>query len=574
MKNQEQPQDPNDLRAQAEAKLRTLPWKSPKKSMISAEESQRLLQELQVHHIELEMQNEELIAPRSNLEQALEKYSDLYDFAPLGYFTLTKEKIITETNLAGAKLLDTDRSNLVNRRLDVFISQEDRPVFNEFLDKVFSSKVQETCEVKLQSQGKKPIYVEMGALAFSSGHASRLALMDITERKQAEQDRLIARKLESSCVMAAGIAHDFNNMLTIVLLNIELAQSHPTAKEMDLYLEEARKAALTSKSLTQKLLSLSQGEMPSQKPAFISTIIKDAVHAVFEGSKASYDLDVEKNLWPVEVSGKQLSQVLHNLALNAIDSMPHGGMVNITVENIVLKNREKPSLAAGNYIEICFKDQGTGISDDVISKVFDPYFSTKQRGSLKGMGLGLTICRTIIQRHHGTISVNSELGKGSTFCVFLPASQKDTQAVIQEKSEAVEPALKMSPPCRILVMDDDEMIGKVVRITLERSGHEVEFAVNGETAIKKYECALKEGAAFDLVILDLFTQEGKEGLKTMEALLQIDRGVQAVIMSGYDNDPVILEYKKYGFISALIKPFKTQELIQLVSAVTKSSKIK
>ena len=374
--------------------------------------------------------------------------------------------------------------------------------------------------------------------------------------------------------MAAGVAHDFNNLLTIVLLNIELAQSHPIVKEMDLYLEEARKAALTSKSLTQKLLALSQGEMSNQKPAFISTVIKDALHAVFEGSKASYDLDMEKNLWPLAVAGEQLSQVLQNLALNAIDSMPHGGMVNISVKNIVLKNKEKPSLAAGNYVEICLKDQGTGISEDVISKVFDPYFSTKQRGTQKGMGLGLTICRTIIQRNHGTISVNSELGKGSTFCVFLPASRKDTQAVIQEKSEAVEPTLKMSPPCRILVMEDDEMIGKLVSITLERSGHEVELAVNGETAVKKYESALKEGRTFDLVILDLFTPEGMGGLKTMEALLQIDRGVQAVAMSGYANDPVIQDHKKHGFISALIKPFKTQDLIQLVSAVTKNSKIK
>jgi DNA-binding NtrC family response regulator len=188
--------------------------------------------------------------------------------------------------------------------------------------------------------------------------------------------------------------------------------------------------------------------------------------------------------------------------------------------------------------------------------------------------LGLTICRTIIQRNHGTISVNSELGKGSTFCIFFPASQKDTHAIIQENSEELEPALKISPQCRILVMEDEEMIGKVVRITLERSGHEVELAVNGETAVKKYENALKEGRTFDLVILDLFTPEGMGGLKTMEALLQIDRGVQAVAMSGYANDPVIQDHKKHGFISALIKPFKTQDLIQLVSAVTKNSKIK
>jgi len=290
--------------------------------------------------------------------------------------------------------------------------------------------------------------------------------------------------------------------------------------------------------------------------------------------RPSYDLDMEKNLWPLAVAGEQLSQVLQKLALNAIDSMSHGGMVNITVKNIVLKNKEKPSLAAGNYVEICLTDQGTGISEDVMSKVFDPYFSTKQRGTQKGMGLGLTICRTIIQRNHGTISVNSELGKGSTFCVFLPASRKDTQAVIQEKSEAVEPTLKMSPPCRILVMEDDEMIGKLVSITLERSGHEVELAVNGETAVKKYESALKEGRTFDLVILDLITPEGMGGLKTMEALLQIDRGVQAVAMSSYANYPVILDHKKHGFFSALIKPFKTKELIQLVSAVTKNSKIK
>ena len=386
---------------------------------------QRLVHELQVHQIELEMQNKELQQAQDKLEVALEKYTDLYDFAPVGYLTLDREGAIREANLASASLLGIERSWLVKRRFGLCVSEADRSAFNAFLARVFESKAREFCEVTLLHEGKPNFAARIEATVAASGQECRAALQDITERKRAEEDRLTLNRLESTGVLAGGIAHDFNNLLTVILLNLELAQTLiPTRGKLAAILEQAKQAALESGSLTRQLLNFAQGGEPVREPTHLASVIQESLRLSLSGSQLRCDFSLTEDLWLAEVDAGQIGQVVLNLMLNARRAMPEGGAISVRAENVVLGPQESPSLPPGDYVRVSITDRGSGISKELLPKIFDPYFSTKERGTQKGMGLGLTICHSIIQRHGGAIAVESELGVGTTFGILLPASKR------------------------------------------------------------------------------------------------------------------------------------------------------
>jgi signal transduction histidine kinase len=243
---------------------------------------------------------------------------------------------------------------------------------------------------------------------------------DITARKQAEDDRLILNKLESTGILAGGIAHDFNNLLTTILLNLALAQEHsPPDTTSTRLLDEARKAVLMARGLTQQLIALAQGGAPRRKPTRVAGLIEETVRASLSGSRVRSDSHLADDLWWTEVDEGQVAQVIRNIVLNAREAMPEGGTISVLAENAVLVTH--PSLPPGDYIRVTIADQGPGIPVDVLPKIFDPYFSTKRRGSQKGMGLGLTICHVIVQKHGGAIDVESKIGCGTTFHIHVPA---------------------------------------------------------------------------------------------------------------------------------------------------------
>ena len=266
--------DPADLRRRAELRLKDRQSKKPPKQ--GDADDKRQLHELEVHQIELEMQNEELQDSRTAMEALLEKYTDLYDFAPVGYLTLDREGIIREANLAGASLLGIVRSALINGGFGHFVSAAGRPAFGVFLQQVFESKVRQSCDVTLQVEARPPLEVELEAIAFESGQACRVAVTDITARKRAESDRLILDKLESTGILAGGIAHDFNNLLTIMLLNLELAQTlNHSDEKLALHLAEAKETCLLASSLTAQLLTFAKGGAPIRKAMLLSGVIRN-----------------------------------------------------------------------------------------------------------------------------------------------------------------------------------------------------------------------------------------------------------------------------------------------------------
>ena len=379
-------------------------------------------------------------------------------------------------------------------------------------------------------------------------------------KHRTERDRLILSKLESTGVMAGGIAHDFNNLLTAILLNLDLAQgTMPPGGQWTLFLDEARKAVLTARGLTQRLITFAAGGAPTRQPTRVREVILESIRAALSGSRVRCDFLPPDDLWLADVDEEQIGQVIRNLLLNAREAMPGGGVVSIRAENRVLALGENVSLPPGDYVRVSVADQGGGIAPEVLSKIFDPYFSTKQRGDQKGMGLGLTICHTIMQRHGGAITVESQTGMGATFHLYLPASRPEI--------EMVESPVQKTPPWygRILVMEDEEGVRTVIGASLERMGHEVELVEDGQRAVQAYGTAKDQGRPFDAVILDLTVRAGLGGRETMRELLRIDPDVKAIIMSGYAHDPVVLEPERHGFKGVLAKPFETGKLREIIS---------
>jgi two-component system cell cycle sensor histidine kinase/response regulator CckA len=427
------------LRCRAEARLGEKQRKNGGADAGTALEvdSLRLVHELQVHQIELEMQIEETQAARDESAAGLEKYSDLYDFAPVGYLTLDRQGTIQEANLTGASLLGVERSRLLRSRLGLHVPPSDRPALHSFLDRVFKSRNKESCEITVHKKGTSSLEVQLEGRASASGRECRTTVSSITERRRAEEDRLIFSKLESTGILAGGIAHDFNNLLTIILLNLELAQMPgPEGKGWPRHLEEAKRAALSSRELALQLITFAKGGAPVLEVSRLSGLIKDAVRAVLSGSPIWCDVQLAQELWPAEVDCGQIGQAIRNILLNAREAMPQGGAMTLRAENLVLGPHADPPLPSGDYILVSVADQGAGMTKEVLLKIYDPYFSTKQRGDQKGMGLGLAISMAIIQKHGGTIVAESEVGVGTTFRLYLPAVR---QIVTQGKASTESP---------------------------------------------------------------------------------------------------------------------------------------
>jgi len=341
-----------------------------------------------------------------------------------------------------------------------------------------------------------------------------LVFQDVTVKRQTEAELLKMEKLTSLGILAGGIAHDFNNILTGILGNLSLAMlSSPRKGEIFRSLAEAEQATLRARDLVQQLLTFAKGGAPVKEVASLEDIIKDSATFACRGSQVRCDFNFPRNLWPVEVDPGQISQVIQNLTINAMQAMPTGGTITITAENMVLRKNRGLPLPPGKYLKISVTDQGIGIPPAYLPKIFDPYFSTKQKGS----GLGLATAYSIVKNHDGYMTVESTLGKGTTFFLYLPAS-----------AQKVKPAPVGEPifPCKgrgkILVMDDDTGVRQVAGKILKHLGYEVDFAPDGAEAIEKYRESLGAGQPFDLVIMDLTIPGGMGGQETLQALLEID----------------------------------------------------
>jgi PAS domain S-box-containing protein len=381
---------------------------------------------------------------------------------------------------------------------------------------------------------------------------------DITDRKKAEGERLQFSKLESLGTLAGGIAHDFNNILTAILGNIGLAllenQIGPQVRQR---LARAEQACLRAQALSMQLLTFAKGGVPIKKIISIANLLKESANLTLSGSTSRCEFSIPEDLWSVEADEGQISQVFSNLLLNADQAMPEGGVIKIRAENFMVERKSELPLSRGKYLKLTFTDQGVGISPQYLDKIFDPYFSTKQKGS----GLGLATAYAIIQNHFGHTKVESQIGVGTTFTVYLPALEAE---IFVDEQETI--SLSMGHE-RVLVMDDEEMVREVIGRMLDHLGYEADFASDGAQAIEEFARAKEAGRPFVAVILDLTIPGGMGGKETIKKLLEIDPQVKAIVSSGYSDDVIMADFKKYGFCAVIAKPYKISELSKTLHKV-------
>lgn len=375
---------------------------------------------------------------------------------------------------------------------------------------------------------------------------------DITERKKLEEQVLQTQKLEAIGTLAGGIAHDFNNLLQGVFGYISIAKLNAADKDKSIAaLEQAEKALHMSVNLTTQLLTFSKGGKPVKKKMPLQAVIENSVKFALSGSSINYNINFDKGLWYVYADEGQVGQVIQNIVLNADQAMPVGGTILITAKNVQAPGTGIPNLITeGRYVEISIQDNGIGISEAYLPKIFDPYFTTKAKGS----GLGLATCYSIIKNHGGFIHVSSKAGMGTTFHIYLPAVEAEAEIAKASGSPAFVRKGK------ILLMDDEEVIRDVAGKMIAALEHEVAFAEHGEAAIEKYKASMGTGSPFDIVILDLTIRGGMGGRETIERLLAVNPKIKAIVSSGYSDDAAVSDYQSYGFSACLSKPYKLDAL--------------
>jgi two-component system cell cycle sensor histidine kinase/response regulator CckA len=484
-----------------------------------------------------------LIESARTMTNILEKTTD-------GFFAVDSEWKLTYLNAEAEAMVNRKREDLLGGLLWEKFPALIGTVFQANLEKVMAEQAPIDFEAN-DSNGK--IWYEVHAYPSNGGVSA--FFRDISERKKSETERLTTSKLESLGTLAGGIAHDLNNILTVISGNIGLAQIEAPADSGSLlgFLSKAGQAAQHAAHLSSQLLTFSKGGAPLKKVVSLGQLLEHSAEFALYGSNLRTDFDISVDLWKAEVDAAQIEQVINALILNAREAMPRGGTVRMRARNVVFEEGGNALLPPGRYVKVTISDRGPGISEELRTKIFDPYFTTKPAAT----GLGLAISYSVVKKHGGLLLLESSSGEGSVFAFYLRASEKHATA-------GTEPRTGGRPfhynHQRILVMDDEEAIRELTSQLLGTLGYEVTAVPDGLEAVRLYEKALRKGEHFQAVILDATVRGGMGGVATIERLRSMDPKVNAIICSGYSDEAALSEFLAYGFRGALPKPFTRSEL--------------
>lgn len=522
-----------------------------------------LLQELMAVRLQLTALKRKLTLQSKSLEslkEEKERLSVTLRSISEGVITTDMNGRIVFINAAAERLIDCPKEKAAGRLLSGIINitheEGSKKNLGTLLDTaMITGRVIELAAATtlVSSDGKsKIVSISVSPLHDRNSMISGvvLVLRDITEKKALENELFKVQKLESLGLLAGGIAHDFNNILTAILANISLATCLiPPANAAHTRLDQAEKAAGRAADLARQLLTFAKGGKPIKKTVAPAKLLVESANFALHGASVSCEFDLPDDLWAIEADPGQINQVVNNLVVNAVQAMTSGGHIRISSENIHYADEESLPLGRGRYVRIAVKDSGVGIPEEIRQKIFDPYFTTKPYGN----GLGLATSYSIIRNHGGHITVASTPGKGTTFMIYLPASDKNLTEIM------VENVVLTGNSGKILVMDDEEMIRNVAAEMAQHMGYQPVSCESGDKAVSLYQEALKSGETFHAVIMDLTIPGGMGGQEALQRLIALDPEVRAIASSGYSDCRSIAEFREHGFRGVLPKPYTIRE---------------
>ena len=562
-----------DLRQRAEKRLKN---PSAGQDGISVEHSQGLLHELQVHQIELEMQNEELRRMQVELEISRAKYFDLFDLAPVGYLTLNEKGLILEANLTASKLLGADRSALVNKPITRFIFREDQDIYYMNRKQLMGMGTPQTFELRMIRREGSMFWVRVGATTVQTGESESIAykvvMSDISEEKMVEQVRLELerrllhlQKLESMITLSGGIAHDFNNLLAVILGNLELALDKPSPDSSTrARIEKAVQASERAAHLVRQMLAYTGQGGFTPEIVNLGILLQENIDLLIAAipQTTNLNLPVKLDVPLILADASQLQQVVINLITNAAEALGETpGTITISTgtefytETDLLKSRidEKPS--PGRFVYLDVADTGCGMEEEALNRIFEPFFTTK----FAGRGLGMSAVYGIIRGHKGAIFVDSRVNKGTTVRTIFPVSEAALPESVKPESTGImlpSPPGPLSVRGTILIVDDQDEMINFSKEMVTRSGYTVRTALDGKEAVEAFQ---KHADEIDCVILDL-TMPRMDGIATFKALKQIRPDVKIILSSGYSKKEVAERFTGKGLAGFIQKPYRYQQL--------------